>query len=98
MTKGHQYTEPQRMCCACREMKGKRQLLRLVRSPEGALSLDETGKKSGRGAYLCQNAECVKKAKKARSLERALNLNGKIPEEIWQAIEAGLPKAAEDHG
>jgi len=98
VTKGHKYVEPQRMCCACREMKGKRELLRLVRSPAGELSLDGTGRKAGRGAYLCRNAECLKKARKARSLERALNLNTKIPEEIWQEISAALPAAPEEHG
>jgi predicted RNA-binding protein YlxR (DUF448 family) len=63
---------PMRMCVGCREMKPKKELLRAVRSPEGEVSLDPTGKKPGRGAYVCFNAECLKKALKQRQLDRAL--------------------------
>ncbi len=63
---------PMRMCVGCREMKPKKELLRAVRSPDGAVSLDATGKKAGRGAYVCYNAECLKKALKQRQLDRAL--------------------------
>jgi len=63
---------PMRMCVGCREMKPKKELLRAVRSPEGEVSLDTTGKKAGRGAYVCYNAECLKKALKQRQLDRAL--------------------------
>jgi len=63
---------PLRMCVGCREMKPKKELLRAVRSPEGEVSLDPTGKKAGRGAYVCFNAECLKKALKQRQLDRAL--------------------------
>jgi len=63
---------PMRMCVGCREMKPKKELLRAVRSPEGEVSLDPTGKKAGRGAYVCFNAECLKKALKQRQLDRAL--------------------------
>ncbi|HNW85491.1 MAG TPA: YlxR family protein [Candidatus Limiplasma sp.] len=63
---------PMRMCVGCREMKPKKELLRAVRSPEGDVSLDATGKKAGRGAYVCYNAECLKKALKQRQLDRAL--------------------------
>ena len=62
---------PMRMCVGCREMKPKRELLRVVRSPEGEVSIDLTGRKPGRGAYLCKNAECMKRAIKQRQLERA---------------------------
>ena len=62
--------QPQRICAVCRESKLKRELIRLVRDPEGNISLDPTGKKSGRGAYLCNNPECLKKARKQRCLER----------------------------
>ena len=72
---------PQRQCTGCREMKPKPELLRVVRSPEGELSIDSRGKAPGRGAYLCPNPECLKKAMKSRALERALDV--KIPEEIY---------------
>ncbi len=63
---------PLRMCVGCREMKPKKELLRVVRSPEGEVSFDPTGKKAGRGAYVCSSAECLKKALKQRQLDRAL--------------------------
>ena len=63
---------PMRMCVGCREMKDKKTLIRVVRSPEGTVSLDTTGKKSGRGAYVCRNAECLRKAIRQRQLERQL--------------------------
>ena len=62
-----------RMCVGCREMKEKRELIRVVRSPEGEVSLDPTGKKSGRGAYVCRNADCLKRAIRQRQLERQLD-------------------------
>ena len=62
---------PMRMCVGCREMKPKKELLRVVRSPEGTVSIDATGRKPGRGAYVCRSAECLKKALKQRQLERA---------------------------
>ena len=62
---------PMRMCVGCREMKPKKELLRVARSPEGEVSIDLTGRKPGRGAYLCKNAECMKRAIKQRQLERA---------------------------
>ena len=64
---------PMRKCVGCNEMKPKRELTRVVRSPEGIISLDTTGKANGRGAYLCPSAECLKKARKRRSLERAFS-------------------------
>lgn len=63
---------PMRMCVACREMRAKKDLMRVVRTTEGELVLDTTGKRSGRGAYLCRDAACVQKAIKIRALERAL--------------------------
>ena len=63
---------PMRMCVGCREMKPKKELIRAVRSPEGEVSLDPTGKKAGRGAYVCYNVECLKRALKQRQLDRAL--------------------------
>lgn len=61
-----------RMCVGCREMKPKRELLRVVKSPEGAIALDSVGKMPGRGAYVCKSSACLKKAVKTRQLERAL--------------------------
>lgn len=63
---------PMRMCVACREMRAKKDLMRIVRTAEGELVLDLTGKRSGRGAYLCRDAACMNKAIKTRALERAL--------------------------
>lgn len=64
---------PMRMCVGCREMKPKRELLRVVRSPEGEISFDLTGRKPGRGAYVCRSAECLNLAIKKRQLERAFS-------------------------
>ena len=63
---------PQRKCVGCGEMKSKKELIRVVRSPEGDISLDLTGKKAGRGAYVCPDKECITKACKGRRLEKAL--------------------------
>ncbi|MEG2174007.1 MAG: YlxR family protein [Oscillospiraceae bacterium] len=76
---------PQRMCAGCGEHKDKRNLIRVVRSPEGVISLDRTGKKPGRGAYLCPDAECLRKARKARRFERAFSCQ--IPDEVYVAME-----------
>ena len=70
---------PMRQCLGCREMKPKRELLRVVRSPEGEVAFDARGKLPGRGAYVCPNPDCFKKAVKTRALDRALEV--KIPEE-----------------
>ena len=76
---------PMRQCLGCREMKPKRELIRVVRSPEGDISLDFKGKASGRGAYVCPNSQCLKKAIKAKALERAFSTQ--IPPEIYEALE-----------
>lgn len=76
---------PQRQCVGCREMKDKRDLRRVVKSPEGEISLDLSGKKSGRGAYVCPSVECLKKARKSRALERALETP--IPDAVYDALE-----------
>lgn len=75
---------PQRKCVGCSEMKDKKALLRIVRSPEGEISLDLTGKKNGRGAYVCNDIECIKKAVKEKRLERALE--SAIGEEVYQKL------------
>ena len=80
---------PMRMCVGCREMKEKKSLIRVVRSPEGDVSLDPTGKKSGRGAYVCRNPECLKRAIKQRQLERQLDaaLSPETAEALRQEME-----------
>ena len=85
---------PQRQCVGCREMKDKKSLLRVVRSPEGQVSLDFGGKKPGRGAYVCRDAQCLKKARKSRALERAFEVT--IPPEVYDAMEAELGGAHGD--
>jgi len=74
-----------RMCNGCGEMVAKNQLIRIVRDTEGELSLDLTGKKNGRGAYLCRNAECLKKARKNHRIDRSLQMQ--IPDEIYDRLE-----------
>ena len=78
----------QRMCVGCREMKEKKTLFRIVRDPEGNVSLDPTGKKSGRGAYICNSRSCFEKAVKTKALARALECT--IPPEILETIQAQL--------
>lgn len=75
---------PMRQCLGCREMKPKRELLRVVRSPEGAVTLDLRGKASGRGAYVCPNPECLKRAVKTKALSRAFETE--IPQEVYDAL------------
>ena len=76
---------PQRQCLGCREMKNKKDLIRVVRSPEGEVSLDWVGKKPGRGAYVCPDEACLAKARKSRALERAFELA--IPEAVYDALD-----------
>lgn len=76
---------PMRQCLGCRVMKPKKELIRVVRSPEGEISLDFKGKASGRGAYICPDNACLKKAIKAKALERALSVN--IPQEIYERLQ-----------
>ena len=85
---------PMRQCLGCREMKAKRELVRVVRSPAGEISLDFRGKAPGRGAYVCRNAGCLKKAIKARALERVLSVQ--IPAEIYERLEREME--ADDGG
>ena len=76
---------PLRMCTGCGEMKPKKELVRVVRSKEGEISLDLTGRKAGRGAYVCRSLDCLKKARKARRIERSLDCQ--IPDEVYDAME-----------
>ena len=75
---------PMRQCVGCREMRQKKELVRVVKSPEGVISLDFRGKAPGRGAYLCPNSECLKKAIRAKALERAFDT--RIPQEILDEL------------
>lgn len=79
---------PMRMCTGCGQMWPKKELIRIVRNKEGEISLDSTGKKPGRGAYLCKNPDCLKKARKAKRLERAFRCA--IPEEVYRRLEEEL--------
>ena len=76
------------MCTACREMKPKNELIRIVRTPEGDIKLDSTGKLGGRGAYICKASECLKRAQKTGALSRAFGTA--IPEEIFTQLEKEL--------
>ena len=79
---------PMRMCTGCGQMKPKRELVRVVKSQAGDVSLDLTGKKAGRGAYICRDRECLQKARKARRLEKAFSC--RIPDEIYDKMEEAL--------
>ena len=75
---------PQRQCMGCRERKAKRELIRVVRSPEGNVNLDFGGKAPGRGAYLCPDPECLRKAQRSKALERSLEVP--IPQEVYDRL------------
>lgn len=79
---------PLRKCLGCDEMLGKKGMLRVVKTKEGDISIDETGKKNGRGAYICRDMECFLKAQKKRSLERSLKCQ--ISEEIYAKLKAEI--------
>ncbi len=79
---------PLRQCIGCREQKPKTELIRVVRSPEGALSIDQRGKKPGRGAYICRSSECLKRAVKSRAIERALSVP--VPDDVWAKLTEEL--------
>lgn len=85
---------PMRQCLGCREMKPKRELLRIVRSPERTVSLDLRGKANGRGAYVCPHTECLKKAIRAKALSRAFETE--IPQEVYDALLEEMEE--ETHG
>ena len=83
---------PMRQCLGCNEHRPKAELLRVVRSPEGEISLDFVGKKSGRGAYLCRDVKCLRRARKSLRIDRTLNCT--VPAEVYDAMESEL----ESHG
>lgn len=76
---------PLRKCTGCQEMKNKKEMLRVLRTPEGEIVLDETGRKNGRGAYICRCLDCLEKARKNKGLERSLKV--KIPEETYESLK-----------
>ena len=84
---------PMRMCVGCREMKEKRELIRVVRTPDGEVALDATGKKSGRGAYVCRQAECFRRAIRQKQLERQLEIT--LTPEVTEALTAEMERMAE---
>ncbi len=86
--KGTEKKVPLRQCTGCREMKPKKELIRVIRTPEENVELDVTGRKNGRGAYICFCAECLRKARKSRGLERSLKIH--IPEDIYDHLEEEL--------
>ncbi|KSV57645.1 RNase P modulator RnpM [Acetivibrio ethanolgignens] len=79
---------PLRKCTGCGEMKNKKELLRVIKTPEEEIVLDITGKKNGRGAYICRSAECFAKARKTKALERSLK--AAIPDEVYDELEKEL--------
>ena len=76
---------PLRQCIGCGEMKSKKEMIRVIKTAEGEILLDATGRKNGRGAYLCPSMECFKKAVKGRGLERSFKLA--IPREVYETLE-----------
>lgn len=86
---------PMRMCLGCGEMKPKKELIRAVRSPEGEISLDFTGKKAGRGAYICRSGECLEKARKGRRFEKSFSC--KIEESVYEVMANELAAETENN-
>lgn len=86
-----QKTIPMRQCMGCRERRAKRELLRVVRMTDGNVSLDFSGKLNGRGAYICPDPECLKKARKSRALDRSLEVE--IPEAVYDRLVAEMEHA-----
>lgn len=83
---------PQRQCMGCRERKAKKEMIRVVRSTDGTVNLDFSGKAPGRGAYICPNMECLKKALRSKSLDRSLEVT--IPEEVYARLEKEMEHGA----
>ena len=79
---------PQRQCIGCGEMKGKKEMIRVIKTAEGEILLDATGRKNGRGAYLCPSEECLKKAIKNKGLERSFKMA--IPKEVDESLDKEL--------
>ena len=81
---------PMRRCTGCGEQKPKKELVRVVKTPDGEILLDLTGKASGRGAYICNNAECLKKARKSKRIDRTFEMTN--PDEVYKQMEEEISK------
>ena len=75
---------PERKCLGCNQMKPKKELIRVLKTPEGAVVIDKTGRQNGRGAYICNSKDCYLAAKKTKGLERSLGIA--IPEEVYESL------------
>ena len=84
---------PLRKCTGCQEMKSKKELIRIVRDDEGGFSLDFTGKKQGRGAYICPSMECLEKARKSKGLERSFKCS--VPKEVYEQLQKELENGSD---
>ena len=85
-----------RQCLGCNEHKPKKEMIRVVRTPEGSVELDFVGKKSGRGAYICPKRTCFVRARKSKRIENILEV--RLPEEIYDAMEKSISEAEEQNG
>lgn len=84
---------PLRQCIGCGEMKSKKEMIRVLKNPQGEITLDATGKKNGRGAYVCPSVECLRKAVKSKGLERSFKIA--IPKEVYEALEREMEQLGE---
>ena len=84
---------PLRQCIGCGEMKGKKEMIRILKTPEDDIILDATGRKNGRGAYICPSMECLKKAEKGKGLERSFRMS--IPKEVYETLEKEMAQLGE---
>ena len=84
---------PLRQCVGCGEMKSKKELIRVIKTPEDEVVLDTTGRKNGRGAYICADPQCLSKARKSKGLERSLKIA--IPEAVYESLEKEMSALAE---
>ena len=85
---------PMRQCVGCGDMKSKKEMMRILKTAEGAIVLDVTGKKNGRGAYLCKSDECLKKARKTKGIERSFKMS--IPAEVYDNLEKEFAESEEE--
>ena len=85
---------PMRQCVGCGEMKSKKEMMRILKTAEGDIVLDVTGKKNGRGAYLCKTEECLKKARKTKGIERSFKMS--IPAEVYDNLEKEFAECEEE--
>ena len=84
---------PLRKCVGCGSMKEKKEMIRVIKTPEDEVVLDATGRKNGRGAYICANSECLRAARKSKGLERSLKIS--IPEEVYDGLEKEMSSLAQ---